>query len=77
MENSRWNGHHRDNWSCDMGNRPAGWLMYDLWWQLSRSKRQTAPPGTKPAAGQPWEPVAAGENPNMLELAAAAGPDQF
>ena len=50
--------------------------MGDLWWrQLSRSKCQTALPGTKPVACQPREPApASGENPDMYELAQVAGP---
>ena len=52
--------------------------MGDLWWQPARLKHQTALPGTKPAAGRPQEPApAVAENPDMSELARAAGPGQL
>ena len=55
-----------------MGNQPTRRRsMSDHWWHPARLKRQTAPPGTKPAASRPREPDPAAEN--NCEMSKVAG----
>ena len=51
--------------------------MGDLWWQPSRSRSQTAPPGKEPAVYRPREPApAVEESHGRFELVRATGPGQ-